>query len=229
MTNRAEEALRYLGAGRAADGSAAAELRIAVQRMLEQLDHVITPNRLYRLFTLCHDPDGSVLLMDSADQAVLTLTGKLAQIMLHDCHQAALMLSTLGVTFDSLLRTQQARSMADAAILNACGNVLVEEACDQTERELAAQMPDLYLTDRFSPGYGDLPLTLQPTLLRALDANRLAGVYATESCLMNPTKTVTAIVGLSHRPQQAKIRGCAYCSLKETCTIRKDGKRCDSL
>jgi hypothetical protein len=119
--------------------------------------------------------------------------------------------------------------MAGAALLDACGSVLVEEACDRAEEALRQQHPGLYLTDRFSPGYGDLPLSVQPDLLRALDGTRLAGVWLTDTCLMNPSKTVTAIVGLSATPQQAKIRGCDYCALRDTCNLRKDGKRCDSL
>ena len=30
---------------------------------------------------------------------------------------------------------------------------------------------------------------------------------------MNPSKSVTAIIGLSDWPQMARIRGCAYCSM----------------
>lgn len=231
MTDRVNEALRYLGVSSEAEKAdpAAAELRQSIQRVFSQLDSLLTPKRLWRVFALAHQPDGAVALLDHTGQPVLTLTGQLALTMLKGCHQAALLLATLGTPFDAMLRTQQARNMADAAVLDACGNVLVEEACDITEQEIHQQIPELNLTDRFSPGYGDLPLSLQTGLLHALDATRLAGVYLTDSCLMNPSKTVTAIVGLSRQPQRARIRGCAYCSLRNTCTIRKDGKRCDSL
>ena len=231
MSKRVDEVLRYLGAGVAEEVNETAlkSLRQSARQMLDKLDAQLIPKRLYRLFTLQHQPDGSIALLDHTHQPVLTLTGTLAASLLRDCHQAALLLATLGTPFDAMLRTQQARDMAQAAILDACGNVLVEEACDLLEQEIHQQASDLYLTDRFSPGYGDLPLSLQPGILRALDATRQAGVYLTESLLMNPSKTVTAILGLSHQPQGAKIRGCACCSLRNTCTIRKDGKRCDSL
>lgn len=233
MKDRIDEVLRYLGAGKAADeGTAQASLlalRQSAQRMLTQLEMQVIPKRLYRIYALQREPDGAITLLDAARQPVVTLNGQLASSMLRDCHQAALLLATLGAPFDALLRTQQARDMAQAAILDACGNVLVEEACDIVEQEIRSQLPGLYLTDRFSPGYGDLPLTLQPAILRALDATRQAGVHLTDSLLMNPSKTVTALVGLSHQPQRAKIRGCDHCSMRNTCTIRKDGKHCDSL
>ena len=107
-----------------------------------------------------------------------------------------------------------------------CGSAYVEAGCDAAEREIAARFLDRYLTDRFSPGYGDLPLGLQQEICTLLDTERRLGVHATEHCLLNPQKSVTAIVGLSDKPQMARIRGCAYCSMGETCLLRKGGKRC---
>ena len=98
--------------------------------------------------------------------------------------------------------------------------------CEQLQREAARRLPALYQTDRFSPGYGDLPLTLQPGILAALDAGRRAGITLLPSLLMNPSKSVTAIFGLSQRPQPARVRGCAYCRMQATCTLRKGGNTC---
>ena len=49
---------------------------------------------------------------------------------------------------------------------------------------------------RFSPGYGDLPLSTQKDFIRILNTERLAGVTINENYLMNPRKTVTAVCGL---------------------------------
>ena len=233
MTARIAEVLRCLGvSGQAFEqGSPAVEqLKQDARQMLTGLDAVIVPKTLCRVFLLRREEDSRTFSLLGADGSpVLTLSGHLVKTMLQDCSHAALLLCTLGLPFDGLLRTQQARGMAKAALLDACGSVLVEETCDRAEDALRSKYPHLYLTDRFSPGYGDLPLTVQPDLLLALDAEKQAGIYLTDSCLMNPSKTVTAIVGLSPLPQRAKIRGCGFCSLREKCTFRKDGKRCDSL
>ena len=116
--------------------------------------------------------------------------------------------------------------MAEAVILDGCGSALVEQGCDEAEREIASRFPTLYLTDRFSPGYGDLPLSLQKDLCAALDAQRRLGIYVNESMLMTPQKSVTALIGLSSLPQMARIRGCGYCSMKERCALRKGGNHC---
>ena len=113
-----------------------------------------------------------------------------------------------------------------AVLLDGCGSAWVEAGCDAAEGEVSARLPGRFLTDRFSPGYGDLPLSLQPAICGALDTQRTLGLYVTDSCLLNPGKSVTAIVGVADRPQMARVRGCRYCSMNQTCQLRKGGKSC---
>lgn len=211
------EALRYLGAGSAPPE----ELRREAAAVADRLTRAVRPRYVYRVFPLSHTPEGAVL-----EGSGVTLAGETARRMLETCGSAALLLCTLGAGFESLLRAQQARDMARAVLLDACGSAWVEAGCDEAERELAARFPDRYLTDRFSPGYGDLPLNLQPAVCAALDGWRRLGVQVTGSFLMNPTKSVSAVIGLSDRPQAARIRGCAFCSMAETCALCKGGTTC---
>lgn len=53
-----------------------------------------------------------------------------------------------------------------------------------------------YFRPRFSPGYGDLPLALQPDLLNFLNAQRWVGITVGKTLLMSPMKSVTAIMGI---------------------------------
>ena len=209
--------LRFLGAGDAPPQ----DLRQQVQTIAHQLSQQIQPKYTYRLFPILKQ-GGRFFL----PQTGLTLAGNTATAMLDSCHQAVLLCCTLGVEFDTMLRARQARDMAEAVILDACGSALVEAGCDALQQQLQEQFPDLYLTDRFSPGYGDLPLTLQPMICNALDTRRRIGVHAISSMLLNPAKSVTAIVGLSHEPQMARVRGCEHCLLAESCALRKGGNRC---
>ena len=210
------EALRYLGAG----SSPPEVLRRDMEQIADQLTAAVRPRYAYRVFSTVHEERGVLLR-----EAGILLTGRSAARMLAQCDQAVLLICTLGAGFETMLRAEQARDMARAVMLDACGSAWVESGCN-AEEELAARFPGRYLTDRFSPGYGDLPLALQPAICAALDAGRRVGVQVTDSFLMNPSKSVTAVIGLSDRPQQARIRGCAYCSMRETCTLRKGGKSC---
>ena len=210
------EALRYLGVFRPTQ-----ELRREAELLADELAGTVQPRYVYRMFGIEHLPEAVRL-----QSANVELTGSSAQKMLAGCEQAALLACTLGARFDAKLLALQARDMAKAVILDALGSALVEAGCDRAEREISDRFPELYLTDRFSPGYGDLPLALQPRLCAALDAERRLGVTVSQSLLMNPVKSVTAVIGLSDTPQPARIRGCACCNLRETCTARKGGSTC---
>ncbi len=212
-----DEALRYLGAGR----QAPAELRREAEDTARRLTARLQPRYTYRVFSL-ERKAGTLRLAE----ANLALPGKDAQTMLADCGRVVLLGCTLGAEFESMLRAEQARDMAKAVLLDACGSAWVESGCDRAEREIAARFPGRYLTDRFSPGYGDLPLSLQSAICGALDLGRRLGVHVSERFLMNPSKSVTALIGISDQPQMARIRGCAYCGMRETCMLRKGGKHC---
>ncbi len=214
------EALRYAGV----PSPPPEDLRCAMESVAAQVNKRITPRWHWRLYDLEHRTGDEYL-----PTLNLALTGRSAGRMLAGCDRAVLLCCTLGSVFDSYLRALQSRDMAKALLTDAYGNALVEAGCDAAEKEIAKKMPGIHLTDRFSPGYGDLPLALQPSLCQALQTEYRLGVYVTDSLLMNPCKSVTAIIGLSHQPQMARIRGCGYCSMKDTCQIRKGGKTCGSF
>lgn len=212
-----DEAMRYLGAS----GGAGEVIRADVAAMAARLTAAVQPRCTWRVFPIQRTDEGFLL-----PGAGVLLAGNSARTMLSQCDSAVLLACTLGAGFEALLRAEQARGMAGAVILDACGSAWVEAGCDAAEQELRVRLPERFLTDRFSPGYGDLPLSLQPEICAALDARRRLGLHVTEHFLLNPSKSVTAVIGLSDRPQMARIRGCAFCSMRETCTLRKGGKTC---
>ena len=211
-----DEILRYLRIR----GEAGA-LRERVERAAGELARTIPPRWAYRAFPLKHTAEGVVLAGSG-----VTLTGALAEKMLRSCDTAVLLCCTLGMVFEQRVRALEKRDMGEAVILDACGSAWVESGCDMAQAEIAARFAPRYLTDRFSPGYGDLPLSLQPPLLAALDAERRLGVHLSESYLMTPSKSVTAVVGVADAPQPARVRGCGYCAMRDGCEYRKGGMTC---
>ena len=210
------EAIRYLGAGAGDE-----DLRRQAAAVAAELTAALKPRYVYRVFDLERE-EKTIRLAGTG----VRLTGAAASTMLAQCRRAALLACTLGPGFDAMLRREQARDMGRAVMLDACGSAWVESGCDAAEEELRARLPGWFLTDRFSPGYGDLPLDVQPALCAALDCGRRLGLQVTKSLLMTPVKSVTAIVGLADRPQMARIRGCGYCAMRERCQLRKGGKSC---
>jgi len=211
-----EEALRYMRAAKADP-----ETRRLVEETAEMLEKRLRPRFLWRSFPI--DRRGGEIRLEGSE---IRLPGTLAGKMLAECDTAVLLVCTLGAEFDRMMQEWEKRDMARAAVMDVCGSAWTEAVCDEAEEEIRSRFPGRFLTDRFSPGYGDLPLELQRGFLQALDGGRKLGITVNDSFLLLPCKSVTAIVGLADRPQGAKIRGCGYCALREECAYRRDGKFC---
>ena len=149
------------------------------------------------------------------------------QALLSESTQCVLLAATLGNALETAIRRAQVRGLTRALMLDCCGSAAIESVCDAAEAEIRAAVGEgKHLTDRFSPGYGDLPLSVQPLLLDILDAPRRIGLTLTPTGIMTPRKSVTAILGIADTPQPRRFRGCAYCSMFENCAYRKAGKSC---
>ena len=66
---------------------------------------------------------------------------------------------------------------------------------------------------RFSPGYGDWPIEQQPEMLRLSHAAAI-GIHLTTSMMLVPRKSITAIIGLSQKPEctRDEQHHCALCA-----------------
>ncbi len=113
------------------------------------------------------------------------------------CGRVIMMAATIGAEADRERMKAAVKSPVEQLIYDAIGTEAVENVCDR----FCADMEKRYgsLTSRFSPGYGDLPLDYQREMIALLDTNRKIGLSLTESLLMSPTKSVTAIIGIKNK------------------------------
>lgn len=158
----------------------------------------------------------------------IEIPGAMAARMLGSCEEVILIGATLGLAFDRHLERLSLFNMADAVLFDALGSAWIEEELDNWQEKKAGALAPLYLSDRFSCGYGDLPLDFARKQTALLNMERTIGVHLNDSLMMNPTKSVSAIIGLSSVPQPARIRGCAYCSLQGRCLYRQKGVTCET-
>lgn len=147
----------------------------------------------------------------------LFLPGSLAKRMLSGSQSVTLLGCTLGQGFDAALSRMQMLNMADALLFDAIGSALIEDCLDQWQSEYVKKKRPLFPSDRFSAGYGDLPLGVQKEMAQVLKLPANIGVYLSDSLMMNPTKSVTALLGFFEDEQPARIRGCQYCSFQKRC------------
>lgn len=204
--------LGYLGSG------IPEELEADITRCEQQILTTARPHAVWRCFELL--PDGSFRGTEFKPE------GKDVPELLKECSGVILMAATLGSEAELLLRRSQIRNMGDAVILDAAASAAIENVCDNLCEDLAGEFAPKHLTDRFSPGYGDFPFSQQRDFFEVLDITRRIGVSLSASGLMLPQKSVTALIGVSDRPQPHRHRGCASCVLFETCRFRKEGTHC---
>ena len=149
---------------------------------------------------------------------------------LEGCTQALLLAVTLGPGVDAQIRRAGVGDIAASVASDALGSALAEQAADAAEAELRqwAAREGKYLTGRYSPGYGDWPITVQPKVAAVLDTARRAGLCVTDTNLMTPRKSITALLGVSDHPVKGHLAGCGHCVLRTRCEYRKRGKTCAS-
>lgn len=160
----------------------------------------------------------------------LALTGRDIFRHLKDARYVAVLAVTLGMASEQRLRVLSSQNPLEGAVFDAACSALVESAADalNCEIESAAQAAGLSCNARFSPGYGDLPLAVQPTVLATLNATRLCGITATPANLLMPTKSITAFIGLFEGDPHSSdaVRSCAGCRVASGCPFRARGTRC---
>ena len=190
-----QEIARYMRMGRTVpDGALAA-------RVTELRDEALKSVRAAHIGRRFPIVEGNIV----SGSVRLTIAGTLER-HLAGCHAAYLACGTLGAGFDAFQRRVSATSGADALIVQAIGTALIEKLMDEIEAEIRHKLqPNETLVSRYSPGYGDFPLAAQRELLSLLDAPRKVGVSLTDTLLMVPSKSVSAIIGVKLNPGTAPI------------------------
>ena len=192
-----QEALRYCRA-QPGDGKAEAAVDAAYQKLKKELQ----PRFAYKKF--CCDVSEEEVRLDNGavfhSKALARYLGNAKEIFLFG--------ATLGSRVDMTLRRISLTSVAEAGAAQAVAAALIETYCDDCCRELQQQLPEgKKLKWRFSPGYGDWALEEQKILFSVLDCAHTIGLTLTESCMMAPIKSVTAVIAIldSNAKEQKEI------------------------
>ena len=130
------------------------------------------------------------------------------------------------VPLDEFQKEKWDRDILTAIRIEKGRSAAIESVCDDAENQLRreAEASGKYLTDRFSPGYGDMPLEQSKGICRVLSADKNIGLTVSQSGIMIPRKSVTAVMGISQTPVPRRPSGCEGCSARATCPLRRADK-----
>lgn len=156
-------------------------------------------------------------------------SAKLARL-LSGCTRATAMLVTAGPGFEA--ETSRLFSAGGdpvlATVIDAAGSEAAECLADEVDDLIKerAEREGFATTWRFSPGYGGWGLDVQPELVGLLNGEAL-GVSVTDTLMLSPQKSITAVIGWypcpepQEKPERLaqKCRGCEM----DSCAYRRAG------
>ncbi|MBQ0110949.1 MAG: Vitamin B12 dependent methionine synthase activation subunit [Oscillospiraceae bacterium] len=181
-----KEVLRYMGAPTADDTTA---------QLIKECEKESADCFTY---LVCFDVFGIKVKDKTVDFGAFSVTsGDLAK-NLQGCKSAVIFAATVGVEIDRLIKKYSALSPAKSLCFQAVGNERIEALCDLFNKQIKECQDSVgkLTRPRLSAGYGDFALKHQKDIFSVLDCERQIGVTLSQSLLMTPQKSVTAVIGI---------------------------------
>jgi len=203
------EILRYSGCNEASD-----EINFLMQECIDEIRGKLA-------YKICYCEFDIGIVDEEINLGFTSVSSKALKKNLSDCKKIVLFAATIGLEIDRLIAKYSRTSPSKALIFQAIGAERIESLCDTFNQEIESEFLEkgFHTKPRFSPGYGDLPIELQRDIFRVLDCPRKIGLSLNESMLMSPSKSVTAIIGITDAQPILHTKKCEGCNVD--CTFRR--------
>jgi len=204
------EILRYAGVG-----GKLPQIDQLLKECLGEAENTLTYN-------VCYSELPVNLAGDLISLGFAKVRSKSLSINLNGCDRIVLFAATVGIGIDRLIARYGRISPTKALLFQAIGAERIESLCCAFNSDITEKyrLSSMFTKPRFSPGYGDMPLEFQRDIFRVLDCPRKLGLTLTDSLLMSPSKSVTAIIGVGREECSAPV-GCSLCGKKD-CVYRRN-------
>ena len=211
---REREIIRYLGYKKIQPDEKVTAL---IHQCMEEVARTAQPRHVYRRFALTHITPGHM------QAGGVELVSNSLERNLKDCNEVIFFAATLGHEVDRLMARYLKLNITKAAVLQSTAAEAIECYCNACQKQIEEEVAKegLFVRPRYSPGYGDLSLSVQPAFLQALNAQKTIGLFLSEGGVMQPEKSVTALMGLSTIRTGCVVEGCEACGKKD-CSFRRE-------
>ncbi|EQF22478.1 vitamin B12 dependent methionine synthase, activation domain protein [Clostridioides difficile CD160] len=202
------------------------DLKDTIDECVDITKNKINPRYLSRIYPIKINKDNVVEL----EGTNLTLKSKDIYELLKECNECVIMAATLGLEIEKEIKRHSYSDLTKGLIIDSCGTTAIEEVCDivQDNVEKVFSEQNKFITMRYSPGYGDLPIEKNIDILNVLNAQKQIGLTITSNGIMIPRKSVVAIIGISNIKigESKKEKSCENCKNYRNCTYRKGANSC---
>lgn len=215
-----KEVLRYLGhRNQKIDET----INSLIDEQIEGIKEYIQPKYIFKVFQI-EKHDNEIKLFNSN----YILEGKDIYKHLIKSNQCAILATTLGNMIENKIKYYEKADLTKAVILDSCATCAIESYTDEVQEEIKSKACEqgLGITYRYSPGYGDFPISTQQIIIRLLEADKRIGLTVTENNILLPRKSITAIIGFQDENIISVHPGCNKCENNKICEYAKEGRYC---
>jgi len=171
------------------------EIQAIIDEMLELTTILIKSAGMFRILKVSAHGDSQV----SFENTSFTIKSKNVAKMLCKSDYVGLFMVTIGPQLeDEVSALFEQGETTRGFILDAIGSETADEAARKMHKDVLLKLAKnngYSITPRFSPGYGDWPLTVQEQIREICDGGQI-GVSVNKQSLMIPRKSVSAVSGL---------------------------------
>ncbi|WP_326908595.1 vitamin B12 dependent-methionine synthase activation domain-containing protein [Sedimentibacter sp. MB31-C6] len=210
------EALRYLGYR---NNNVDVETYKLLNESIIELQNICEFKYVYRIFEVKNENN-----IINFENFIKITSNDLAKLF-KDCKKSAVIAATIGFEVEKRIKYFNSTNLTKAVIFDACASAYIEALCDYVESEIMeiAAQEDYNTTFRYSPGYGDVPISHQKEILNALNAQKYIGLSSLDSSILVPRKSVTAFIGFN-KGNETNNKSCLNCNLYNNCSFTKKGE-----
>lgn len=199
-----KEVFRYMSLG---SSEPSEDIKKITKKCIEDVCCAAEYRACYDVFKISRDDNGII------DLGFMKTSSKALLKNLDGCFEVILFAATAGAAVDRLIFKYSLISPVYALAMQSAGAAAIEGWCDLlcAEFKKSAENENNYLAPRFSPGYGDFALDAQKNIFNVLDCPRKIGLSLTDSLLMTPSKSVSAVIGVTKTKKSCTKHGCDIC------------------
>lgn len=200
-------------------------LEDTINKCIEITKENINPRYTLRVYPISRTKEKEVKI----EGTNLVIVSEDIYNLLKDCDSCAIMATTLGIEIEKEIRKNSYSELTKSIVIDACATAAIEEICDIVQDNIKEELKEegKYITNRYSPGYGDLPLEVNRDITNILNSSKEIGLTITEKGIMLPRKSVTAIIGISETNVGYSKKICMNCSNYNKCKYKKGDENCE--
>ena len=146
----------------------------------------------------CQSYQDSQSIQPHLPDTCITLRGDSIGRHLTGCCKVIVIAATVGEDIENqVTKSFEEGKYSFSVLLDAAATAAVEQVADAMEKTIQNDVKRLGLAMkwRFSPGYGDWPIQQQTEILDLAGGGKI-GISLTESLMLMPRKSITAVIGL---------------------------------